>query len=124
MRRVPKSRVDPPGTRVWNKSATRPFEELISTAVLILGKYVLINCCTLEFKKREGIVIKRVAQVLGSVGSLQAKVVSVACSCAVIWLRMSFGTTGSAPGLTCEKSPVQSEGCGNLLLEKLTGSRS
>src|ERR1044072_5242547 len=112
MRSVPKSRVDPPGTRVWNKSATRPVDGSIATCGLILGKYVLINCCTLGFRNREGIVTKRVAHVVGSVGSLQAKVVFVASSCAVSWPRMSLGTTGSAPGLTCEKSPVQSDGCG------------
>src|SRR6266480_2135983 len=123
MRSVPKSRVVPPGTRVWNRSATRPVEGSIATCGLILGKYKSIIFCVYGLRKREGMLVKRLLQVVGSVGSSQAIIVLLATSWAVSWLKTLEGTTGITEGSSCEKSPVHRDGCGSLLLEKLTGDR-
>src|SRR6266498_2942180 len=69
-----------------------------------------MSFCVLGFRKREGIVMKRSLQVVGSKGSSQNTVVSLATSCGVSWLKMLPGTVGCIDGSTCEKSPVQSAG--------------
>src|SRR3954453_12190411 len=85
----------------------------MAAAVFTCGKKALITPWVTGFSRRDGIVTNRVVPPT----SIVLLAISFGVSCESIFA----GTTGLTELFSLEKSPVQSSGCGKVVLRTVTG---